>query len=434
MGKKYKGQQRAILLVSMLWIWTAILWIPAAAYADETGGVSFGEPEVTMTPATMKKLSLSGAPDGAEWASSDEEVATVDGLGNVLAKKKGSAVITAVVDGTEYACNVQVAYGMFEAADGLSYKDAKGNFACTGRWYKKKVGSGRYYFTNTDGSAIYFKTAGSKYVSVNFISNTLHGMPYFAYSVDGGRMNRQLINKKKIKVGNSRKTHYVRLLIDSTSEYENRWGGGAGVAVKSIVPVTKGGVVTAIQPQNEVIAFYGDSITKGVRTLDMGTPSGTSVINSYAWHCAKKLKMMPYLAGFGASGIIQQGTADSCINVIDKFASSVKASAFTADVIVVAHGTNDVYTQGDLYVNEYRRVLERLHALHPNAQIMAMIPMTQIHAEDIRAAAMPYRQWCSVVETASLGLSYTDGLHPNASGSRKLGLYLAKQIAAVRRR
>lgn len=434
MVTKNRNRKRKVLqyLISMMFfVWIFGHGLPV--FADETEEVYLKETEVAMTPATTKKLKLVGAAASKiKWSSSNTKVAEVNDSGKVTAKAKGKAVIKAVYNKLEYSCKVVVSYGTFTTQDGMCYEDIKGTFGCSGRWFKKSIGGGKYSFTNTDGSTIYFKVTGSKYVNINFASNTVKGTPYFAYSVDGGSMKRSLISKKKISVGNT-KTHYVRLVVDATSEYENRWGGEAGVAVKSVQPVSKNGAVAAVRPQNGVIAFYGDSISKGVRTLNWGTPSGTSATHSYSWYCAAQLDMVPYFAGFGSAGIVQKGTADRCYNVIKNFSLTRKADAFDAEVVVIEHGTNDVFTHGSIYVKEYKKVLDLIHKKFPKAQVMAMIPLNQIHADEIKSAASPYKKWCTVVETSSLKLSYTDGIHPSASGSKKMGKYLAKKIAAKRK-
>lgn len=387
---------------------------------------------VTMTPATTTKLKLKGASANVQWSTSNKKVATVNSSGKVTAKAKGIAEIQATCQGESYVCTVVVQYGTYTTPDGICYRDAKGTFGHSGRWFKKEIAGGKYYFTNTDGSAVYFKVTGSKYVNVKFVSKIAIATPYFAYSVDGGNMKRQLITNGKISVGNT-KTHYVRLVIDSMSENENRWAGEAGVGISKISPVTSSGAVSAIEPQNAMIAFYGDSITQGVRALNMAlAPSGTSTTHSYAWYCAERLNLIPYFAGYGGSGIIQPGSFNNCINTINSFSAGRKASSYDADVIVVEHGTNDVYTYGDVFVNEYKKVLQQLRKEHPNAHIMAMIPFNQIHADEIRKAASSYK-WCTVVETSGWSISYTDGLHPNTAGAKKVGKNLAKKVASKRK-
>lgn len=393
----------------------------------------FKEAEVSMTPSTTKTLKLIGAVGKVRWSSDNKKVASVNSSGKVTAKAKGTAIITAVCGEESYTCTITVKYGTYKAKDGMKYKDAAGSFGYTGRWFKKKIGKTKYHFTITDGSAFYFKVTGSKYVNINFLTNTRLDTPYFAYSVDGGTMKRQKITKKKINVGNS-KTHYVRVIFDAMSDYENRWVEEAGIGIKSIKPVTKTGAITAIKPQNDVIAFYGDSITKGVRTLGMPlTPAYASATNTYAWHCADKLNMVPYFAGYSGSGIFEPGVFAKCSTAIGSFSAGRKASSYDADIIVLEHGTNDVYAHGDIFVKEYQKVLKTLHKQHPKAQIVAMIPFLKIHADDIKKAAAPYKKWCTVVETSSWKMSYTDGIHPNAASSKKAGKNLAKKISAIRK-
>lgn len=384
---------------------------------------------VTMAPATTKKLKLGGADASkVKWSSGNKKAATVSSRGVVTARAKGTAKITASYKGRKYSCTVKVAYATYSSQDGMRYKDARGSFGRSGRWYKKSIGGGEYYFTNTGGSAVYFKVTGSKRVKINFLTNTVAATPYFSYSVDGGSMKRQKVSKGRISVGDS-KTHYVRLLIDAISEAENRWEE-AGVAIKSVKPVSKDGAVAAVAPKNKVIAFYGDSITEGVRTLGMSlSPKGMSATHSYAWHCAKRLGMVPYYVGYGGSGIFEAGSFQKCISAVQNASAYRKAPSYDAQIIVVMHGTNDVYNYGDSYVSEYKRVLETLHAKHPDARIMAVIPFNQIHAEEIRKAASLAGSWCRAVETASWKISYMDGLHPNAAGSEKAGKNLAKAIA-----
>lgn len=314
-------------------------------------------------------------------------------------------------------------------ADGMVYQDTIGSFGRSGRWFKKKVSGGKYYFTNTGGSAIYFKVTGSKNVNIDFVSQVAAATPYFAYSVDGKAMKRQLVSKKKISVGD-KGTHYVRLVIDAFSESENKWNE-AGVGIKSIKPAASTGVVTGVEPVNGTIAFYGDSITEGIRAVGMDlSPSGTSATSSYAWYCAKNLGLVPYYAGYGGSGIIKTGSFQTCYNAVQSFSGKTKAKEFDADVIVVEHGTNDVGVSSAAFISEYKRVLKKLHKAHPQAKIMAMIPLNQIHADEIRTAASGF-SYCTVVETSSWKISCRDGLHPTKSGGKTMGKKLAKKIRTV---
>ncbi len=110
-----------------------------------------------------------------------------------------------------------------------------------------------------------------------------------------------------------------------------------------------------------------------------------------------------------------------------------KAASYDAEVIVFEHGTNDVHTYGDIFISEYKKALQMAHKAHPKAKVMVIIPFTQIHADEIRKAAAPYKKWCTVIETSSWQLSYTDGLHPNTSGAKTAGKNLAKTVSSKRK-
>ena len=422
----------AALLIGLLLL-AGVFGGAKTVQAATSKGIYLSKTSIAMTPATTKRLKLNGATaKKVKWSSSNEKVAAVSASGTVTARKKGSAKITAKYKKKRYTCAVKVSYGTVTQEDGIRYKDISGSFGRTGRWFKRNISGGNYYFTNTEGSAVYFKVSGSKYVNIEFVSQVTVAVPYFAYSVDGGSMKRQMISDGRISVGDT-KTHYVRLLIDSISEYEDRWGAESGVGIKAVRPVTGSGAVAAVKPLNAVIAFYGDSITQGVRTMSYElSPSGTSATHSYAWYCARQLDLIPYFAGYGGSGIAQPGCFNNCINAINSYSLYRRADNYDADVIVIEHGTNDVYTFGDVFVNGYKQVIEQLHKKHPKAYIMAMIPFTQLHADEIRSAAAGYK-WCTVVETGSWRLAYMDGLHPNAKGSKTAGKYLAKKVASKRK-
>lgn len=429
----WNGYQKKTAFFLVFLCLFALLGLCGPYQAQAKKAVALNQTTLSMAPATTKKLSLDGAvAKKVKWTSGNKKVAVVSSSGTVTAKAKGTAKIRAAYGGVKYVCTVTVTYKVYTASDGMRYKDAAGNFGRTGRWFKKSIDGGSYYFTSTDGSAIYFKTANTKSVNVSFVSNVAVATPYFAYSVDGGSMKRQLISNGSISFKNA-KTHYVRLLIDATSEYEDRWGAEAGVGIKFVSATSKDGIVTAIKPQNANVAFYGDSITKGVRALKMAlTPGGTSAVHSFPWYCASQLDLVPYFIGFSGSGITETGSFNTCYNAIQKLSAYRAAAKFDADVVVIEHGCNDVYTHGTMYVNEYKKVLELLHKKFPKAVLISLIPFNQIHAEEIRQAASAYK-WCNLVETASWGLSYTDGMHPNAAGAKKAGLKLAKIIASKRK-
>lgn len=62
---------------------------------------------ISMAKGQSRKLNVSGAKK-IQWKSSKKSVVTVNKKGKIKAKKKGTAVITATVEGKKYRCNVTV--------------------------------------------------------------------------------------------------------------------------------------------------------------------------------------------------------------------------------------------------------------------------------------------------------------------------------------
>ena len=188
--RHWERMKRAFML------FTALLVFAKIAGAEEmvwpAGVVKLSETSVVMAPGTVKKLKLNGASSGVKWSSSSKKTVTVGKTGKLTAKAKGTASIVAKYKKQTYICSVTVKYMNHTTADKIRYKDSSGNFGKTGRWFKKDINGKKYDFTSTDGSAIYFKVTGSKYVDIDFYWNTAVADPYFAYSVDGGNMKRQV--------------------------------------------------------------------------------------------------------------------------------------------------------------------------------------------------------------------------------------------------
>lgn len=388
--------------------------------------IKLNKTKLSIRSGTVYKIKLNGATASkVKWKSSNTKVATVTN-GTIGALKKGTAKITATYNKKKYTCKVTVKYGTTKLSNGIVYEDKEGVFDTTGRWFPKQYYDKSYAFTNTGGSAIYFKASGTRYVKLRFLNLTSHETPIYAYSVDGKTFIRKKITSTKIDLGNT-KTHYVRLVIDGLSKAEDTWNSEAGVGIMSVKGVTKGSVVTAIRPQNKLIAFYGDSITQGVRTNSSAlTTSGTSAVKSYAFHCAQALNRIPFTVGFGGSGILEKGDFNQAVVTFQYQSASRPATTIDSDIIVMEYGTNDPLSKN--ITPGYKGLIEQIHRTNPNAQLIAMIPFNQAHAAQIRTAAASY-SYCHVFETKNLAITYTDtNIHPNASSSATIGSALANFI------
>lgn len=307
----------------------------------------------------------------------------------------------------------------------LRYKNIKSRYGFVGRWFKKDINGVPHYVTVNEGSQIFFKVSGTNSIYVNFTIITKLKTPYYAYSVDGSNPMRKRITDPLIKFTNN-KTHIVRIIVDGLSQKEDKWKGEIGVALRSID--TGYGKINGILPTNRLIAFYGDSITEGIRALNMNLDcDGSSAVNTYTWNSCAYLNSVPYFIGFGASGITATGTFNTCINAIKYFSSNRAAANINPNIIVINHGTNDVKANSNTFKKGYNAVLTKLHEQHKNVPIVCMIPFNQTHAQDIREC-VHNKKYCYLVETKDWNLTYTDTKHPNIQGAKKAGKLLSEKL------
>ncbi len=306
--------------------------------------------------------------------------------------------------------------------------DEKPYFA--GRWFEKKIKGIDHHVTLTDGSAFYFLISGAKSFDVNFTVITAKEEPYFAYSIDGAEPIRQRITESKVNLPDGGK-HTVRIIADGMTESEGKWREEKGFALKSIVPAD-GGQIFGIRPRNKTVFYYGDSITEGVRALNMSANSnGNSAVNAYPWFCSEKLGAVTYSVGYGASGVTVPGSFNTFINAIDYNSLGRKVNdGVIPDVIVINHGTNDRNTSAETFKSELTSAVRRLREKYPDVPIVYMIPFIQSHAETI-AEVMDGFDNAYVVQTSDWNITYTDVFHPDPAGAKIAGENLAEELLRI---
>lgn len=300
----------------------------------------------------------------------------------------------------------------------------------TGRWFEKKIKGTNHYITLTDGSAFYFLIDGAKTFDVNFTVITEKEEPYFAYSIDGGEPIRQHITESKVHLPDDGK-HTVRIIADGMTESEKKWREEKGFALKSVIP-GNGGKIYGIRPRNKTIFYYGDSITEGVRALNMSaTSNGNSATNAYPWFCSEKLGAVTYSVGYGASGITVSGSFNTLLEAIDYHRLGRKVEdGVIPDVIVINHGTNDRNADKETFKAELISALRHLREKYPNAPIVYMIPFAQIHAQTITETMSGFEN-AYVVQTSEWKITFTDVYHPDPAGAKIAGENLADELLRI---
>lgn len=326
------------------------------------------------------------------------------------------------------------------AADRQAYLDtvAYRDFVLTGeeapyymgRWFDKEIEGETHKVTLTDGAHLYFLVENASSFDVAFTVITTGEEPYFAYSIDGGEMIRQHITEPTVTLPDSGR-HTIRIVADGMTEGEGKWDKEKGFALKSITP-SEGGSIVGIKPTEKVIFFYGDSITEGIRALNMNaTSDGNSATNAYSWQCAEALGVTPYLVGYGASGIIMTGSFSTMQNAIDYLSDGRPVEdGVIPDVIVINHGTNDGGQSRKTFEEALTATLARLREKYPDTPIVYLIPFNQAHARVIPGVVETMDN-AYVVETKDWSITYTDGVHPDAAGAKSAGERLATELKAI---
>lgn len=299
-----------------------------------------------------------------------------------------------------------------------------------GRWFDKEINGIPHVVTLTDGAYLCFMIEGARSFDVNFTVITTGEEPYFAYSVDGEEPIRQHITDSTVLLPDTG-YHTVRIIADGMTEGEGKWDKEKGFALRDIIP-SEGGVICGIRPTEKTIFFYGDSITEGIRALNMSASSnGNSATNSYAWQCAEALGVTPYLIGYGATGILSKGSFHTMKNAIDHLSKNRPVSdTATPDLIVVNHGTNDGKYSTEVFGEALSETLAHLREKYPDAPIVYLIPFCGVHADTIKSVTKSMEN-AFVIDTAGWNVPCTDSLHPSAEGAEKAGNLLASALTDI---
>ena len=299
-----------------------------------------------------------------------------------------------------------------------------------GRWFDKDIDGIPHKVTLTDGAHLYFMVENATSFDVAFTVITTGAEPYFAYSIDGAEPIRQHITEPTVTLPDTGR-HTVRIIADGMTEGEGKWDQEKGFAVRSVTP-SEGGSLMGIRPTEKVIFFYGDSITEGIRALNMNaTSDGNSATNAYSWQCAEALGVTPYLIGYGASGIIMPGSFHTMLNAIDYLSDGRPVdNSISPDIIVVNHGSNDVGQNRQLFEEQLTVTLNRLREKYPEAPIVYLIPFEQTHSRVIPGVVEKMEN-AYVIETRGWKISYTDGIHPDVAGAKYAGEQLAAALVEI---
>lgn len=296
------------------------------------------------------------------------------------------------------------------------------NYTFIGRWYDVCIDGEDYKVTNNLGSEIFFKVNGVNNIVLDWKKYGFTSNAYYCVSIDDGDLHRLQIGDNTIRLPDTGE-HTIRLITDGVNEQIGKWEEGHGFAFGGCNCQTQ-----AFTLQKPIIAFYGDSITEGVRALgidndDMGNTN--SATNAFPWYCCEDLEAVSYRVGYGATGIETTGSFNSTLMSVRYYYEGTPVDDnIQPDLIVINIGTNDDPTES--FEAGYSQLLDEIHNVY-HANVVCMVPFNQSHLEEIENC-VAVREWCYLVRTDDWDLDYVDGIHPSRVGGRKAGKMLATLI------
>lgn len=393
----------------------------ARVYFKSTGGNGFWE-----TPGTTGTSYL----EGGTFSATDNTVGSIQTYSLAVYPEYRKSVKEEVI---ETAANVKNITSTIKLTDFKTpkYTEIQDETGFVGRWFDTTINGVPVKATINEGSELYFKVKNTTSINVNFVLNSIKATPFFAYSIDGSPMTRQLITSPSLPAVTTGE-HIVRIVIDGLTESEDKWLGEKGVAFKDVT-VDAGGVVTGIIPRNRKILFHGDSITEGVRVLNMTADStGNSATGAFPYVTSTNLNAISYRVGFGATGITKAGSGGvpELIQVIDKMTNAREAPYVEPDLVVMNMGTNDTSATTEVFTTKLNGVLDRLSVKYSGTPIFIMVPFNQARVTEL-TNAVSTRNNMYLVKTAGWNITTTDGTHPDVTGGLVAGRKLADFIISV---
>lgn len=137
---------------------------------------------------------------------------------------------------------------------------------------------------------------------------------------------------------------------------------------------------------------------------------------------------MPYLTGYGGSGIVKTGSFHPMIDAIDHLSKNRKVDdSVKPDLIVINHGTNDACHKEERFRDNLRDALLRLMEKYRGVPVVYVISFGQQVSKGIHGVLTDFGD-IKIVETEDWEISLIDNLHPNAAGAKVAGQHLAEEL------
>jgi lysophospholipase L1-like esterase len=318
------------------------------------------------------------------------------------------------------------------------------DFQLYGRWDVTKAGKA---VTVNSGSHVTATFHGSG-VSAKFdISANTGNRPTVSFKIDDGDwVEKEIGASLELASSLAIADHTVALFVRGMNENEARWTPPLVASTTFLgFEVEGGNIVKTPRPERTKIEFLGDSITEGVALHSQG-PQGQTTPNwrtdgprAYAALTALAMNAEWRQVGFGRQGLTigGNGGVPKAQDAFNWFYSAVPRDDWQPDLVVINQGTNDRGAGGETFAPLYSAFLGLVRTAYPLAKIAALRPFVGDYGAEISAqvAARKAAGDSNVFYVDTAGWTaqgdFTDGIHPNASGSVKISEKLLTALSEL---
>ena len=306
----------------------------------------------------------------------------------------------------------------------------------TGRWdIKEKAAT-----TVTPGGMIEIAYEGIEAVLHFDMEMYMQPYPHIWISVDGGAKIETVVDHVLRIEAPDNGYHVIRVIFKSAVPVQHRWYPPlVGKICFEGVEVEK--IASLPEDERRVIEFIGDSITEGCiidamyeyeQYDEFNRPIQDDATATYAYLTAMKLNMRPVIMGYGSVGVTKSGCGSvpkASEAYLYNFAGS-PAVPQNPEMIVINHGANDGGRPAEEYICEYKKLLEVVRRVNPEAKIVVLSAFCGVHPKALRKLVEDFNEEYQdqVYFIDSAGWIPAKPIHPMRDGHAKIAGYLAEEL------
>lgn len=345
-------------------------------------------------------------------------------------------------------CSITAAVAKFVAFQVLDVPKVTSQATFIGRWFSRFDGKNAMT-TIRGGDSFRFRVTGTTKVAVRLLLPD--GNPAVTMPVGDIYVNNTYSHTATFTGGTEfdlltglteSSIYYVEVRVRGVNESNPKWLKGDGLMVESLDAyshIYPGARISPWKDNRSKILFVGDSITEGI--VARGSPSlPTNSAGDLCWPVlvSKMRGLSPVMNGFGGTRLTgpstgSGGVVEAAINAffymdgrpIDTLKEGI-------EFVVVNLGTNDAGAgvAAATFEAAMKAFLSNILRKFPSIQkVWVMRPFGGYYAANISAAvaAMGDPRFSYVDTSAWIGVTFTDGTHPDLAGHAAI----AAQLSAV---